>query len=240
MTSSESEMIERIRNDPEQPVQWRNADCATIPEWSTLDYWETNVPANWPVDIEMGGNYNEGGTRRITDLPFVEYLKYLRTYKPRDPILYLAQNDIPNTIQKDIEWPSLCTTPIPNVSEGKLYTTNLWMGPAGSGSPLHTDPLANLLLQIVGQKDIVLLNAPRDVVYAGIGVDGKSNQQTNTSPINVFDHDLEGVQAKFPNFRHATVQRTTLKPGDVLYIPKRSWHSTMTDVFSISINAWWR
>jgi hypothetical protein len=168
--------------------------------------------------------------------------------QPPFPVLYLAQNDIPSVLLPDIgPWPTVCTTrtttlvrpdddnttksnttatPIQTIiSEGKLYGTNWWMGPIGSGSPLHTDPLANALLQMVGHKDVALLNGKQhssDMLYAGSGSTRTANttsrssgpptnppkmSQGNTSPIDVFGCLPGGDDAAVPSSSTLMIER---------------------------------
>jgi Cupin-like domain len=310
---SESLFTEHTGRHPDDPVIWNGRRCDALVKWRQLSYLETIIPnlENVLVDVEMGGCYNDPGAERLVDVPLAHYLRYLRQFRlrhqqqqqerhrnsssdPNDPVLYMAQNDIPSVLLPDIgPWPTICTTPTVYarednnnndnltttsttriISEGKLYGTNWWMGPVGSASPLHTDPLANVLLQMVGRKDVALVNGKlhsNDMLYAGqqtIIQQNNHGPQGNTSPINVFwTDDPYRIETQFPQFRPATIQRATLAPGDVLYIPKLCWHATQTttimtttatttttttttsindndgdddDNFSISVNAWWR
>jgi Cupin-like domain len=268
---SESLFTEHIGRHPDDPVIWNGRRCDALVKWRHLSYLETIIPnlENILVDVEMGGCYNDPGAERLVDVPLAHYLRYLRQFRlrhqeqqqqrhrnsssdPNDPVLYMAQNDIPSVLLPDIgPWPTICTTPTAYerednnddnltptsiISEGKLYGTNWWMGPVGSASPLHTDPLANVLLQMVGRKDVALVNGKlhsNDMLYAGQQTIIQQNHhgppQGNTSPINVFwTDDPYHIEAQFPQFRPATIQRATLTPGDVLYIPKLCWHATQT------------
>ena len=45
--------------------------------------------------------------------------------------------------------------------------------------------------------------------------------------------------ARFPRFRRAEPRRATLAPGDVVFLPARTWHHVTSEEASISVNFWW-
>lgn len=207
--------------------------------WQDLDYLVERVTPNHVCDVELGA-YNQG---QIGPMHFVDYVDYIRLWKersrdnpsiPLDHILYMAQNDIPEILLDEIQLPSLCSDG--TIGEGKLYSVKIWMGPGGTLSPLHNDPMENCLMQIVGRKRFYLL--PRttnvDCLYTGSNWD----QQPNTSAVDIENPNL----GRFPRFREAMNDLSTgeLYPGDVLYIPSKMWHAVRSLDFSISVNAWWR
>lgn len=116
---------------------------------------------------------------------------------PEAEIAYLAQHDlfaqIPS-LRLDISIPEYCyTTPPspPPTSHVKPQTPldepllNAWFGPAGTISPLHTDPYHNILTQVVGKK-YIRLYPPREgerVYPRGRGEDGVD--MSNTSEVDV-------------------------------------------------------
>lgn len=212
-----------------------------FPSW---DYWETTVDESTDCHVEIGGNYSQS---QVADIPFVEFLSYLRFFEeqhgrnngdttsastvnttptspPETDLIYMAQNDLFPEIQQQIEIPDFCES----VGEGKLYSTMVWMGPYGCVSPLHYDPLDNVLLQYVGQK-IVYLCAPNSPVQAGA-----EGNQKNTSPLDPEQVIADGgtVDLGF--------QEATLYPGDALYIPKKWYHHVRTIETSVSVNSWFR
>ena len=134
------------------------------------------------------------------------------------------------------------------------YSTMFWFGPRGCISPLHYDPLDNLLMQFVGSKKVILFPATSastctENVKNAIGdanrdantnlwhYAGHNGQQYNTSPIDLLNPDFE----KFPLFVNApTAICCDLEPGDICFIPQRWWHHVTSLDTSISVNAWWR
>ena len=189
-------------------------------------------------------------------------------------LVYLAQNDLPQQLQNDVIIPSFCnTTDIlinsnttigitgqsdvgsasaddsgeDRVGLGRLYSTMLWLGPRGCVSPMHYDPLDNLLCQYVGRKRVILFeptissssssssSSSTSTPWHYAGHDG---QQSNTSPV-----DVENIDAtKYPLFEHhaPTPLAGVLFPGDLLYIPSKWWHFVRSIDTSASANIWWR
>src|SRR6185503_3890356 len=96
--------------------------------------------------------------------------------------------------------------------EQRYQGTSLWLGPAGTISPLHRDRVNVLNVQTVGSKRITLIDACQlPKVY---------NQQSYYSMVDVERPDLE----RFPDFAGATVRSAVLQPGDAVFIPINWWH----------------
>lgn len=236
--------------------------------WKSLDYLNLAVGAETPCYVEIGGSYADADVQK-PEVSFGEYIEYMHKFEerygggedtwpladgkrpPPDEIVYLAQNDCPPALHNDFVLPQLCQDAIfaqeYNVGGGKLYSVMLWLGPRGTVSPLHYDPLDNLLIQMVGKKRVLLY--PRTVglvAREGTAVveeaswtyAGADGMQYNTSPVNV--EDPEASMAKYPLFAAAPQAiECILEPGDVLYIPAKWWHHVRSLSRSVSVNAWW-
>jgi len=163
--------IVRPSFDSQTPILLQNilGTCDAIHFWRSLEYWRHAVDEDQPVEVEIGKSYNSGNRSTIS---FGEYLNYLeasmqiedREYKgiqegglqPDQDVAYLAQNELFPQVMQDIHIPSFCEDAKFGVGDGKLYHTMLWMGPRHTVSPLHYDPLDNILMQIVGWKRVLL------------------------------------------------------------------------------------
>ena len=228
--------------------------------WQDRHYLTDRIGSDQHFDVEIG-HYNKG--ENVT-IPFSQYVEYLNMFEsmygtssvpddnneadslddPPEPssehILYLAQRDLPAALAEDVRIPTLCSDPKFGMGEGKQYQCMFWMGPPFAFSPLHYDPLSNLLIQVVGRKRVILIDPTHpevnpNTLYAG----EEYGQQYNTSSI----HNLDEVdRARFPQAPpvHVVAQQATLHPGDILFIPEKWWHSAKSLDFSISVNSWWR
>jgi lysine-specific demethylase 8 len=248
ISRDEDEIVASLQQyfDQQQPLVLRRyaSGFPAVRRWKSFEYLEQAVDPDVPCDVEIGA-YNQG--QRLT-IAFGDYMQYLRAWRdthgaaengstaPPDQLLYLAQNDLSmfGGLSKDITIPSYCVDG--RLGHGRLYNVMLWLGPRGCLSPLHYDPLDNLLIQVVGRKRVALLSKDADAacVYAGESHD----QQTNTSAVDVESPDLE----RFPRFESVRkhLQSTVLEPGDVLYVPSKWWHHVRSLDWSVSVNVWWR
>ena len=260
------------------------SNCDAIHFWKSLEYWKLAVGEDTPIEVEVGKGYNRG-SERVT-MMFGEYLNYLTLCMEHEnkeyeeyqktgeieqqqtdlEVAYLAQNEMFPQVINDIKIPEFCDDAKYTVGEGKLYHSMLWMGPRHSLSPLHYDPLDNLLMQICGYKRVLLFPPDKedDDEEDEKELDDKERMarmmkratqtkiddeqtwhyagagkdgQYNTSAVDIENPDVE----KFPNFKAAPIPyQCILGPGDVLYIPSKWWHHVRSLEFSVSANAWWR
>lgn len=235
----------------QQPVVLKGfaSEFPAVQKWQSFDYLEQAAGVDVPCDVEMG-SYNSGDKLTIS---FGEYMQYLRLWHqtyggtaaaasggsdemPADQVLYLAQNDLTafGGLPNDVPIPSFLGGG--RVGHGRVYSSMLWLGPRGCVSPLHHDPLDNLLMQVVGRKRVSLLPKLTDPSCLYVGQE--HDQQNNTSAVDAEEPDL----ARFPMFESvlAEIRSTTLDPGDALYIPSQWWHHVRSLDLSISVNVWWR
>mmetsp|Transcript_9371 Transcript_9371/g.16022 ORF Transcript_9371/g.16022 Transcript_9371/m.16022 type:complete len:297 (+) Transcript_9371:81-971(+) len=228
-----------------------NSKCDAIYFWRSIQYWQAAVPENTPVDVELGRSYNTGNRVSMKFGDYLDYLSKITEQEEKDTeqldqqeeVAYLAQNELFAEVRNDIPTPHFCSDGSFNVGEGKLYHSMLWLGPRGTVSPLHYDPLDNLLMQIVGNKRVLLYppdkgngrdnNNSGSWHYAGL-----NGNQYNTSAVDVEHPDYE----EHPNFQSApTPYECEIGPGDLLFIPSKWWHHVRSfSKWSASANVWWR
>ncbi|KAI7236005.1 Clavaminate synthase-like protein [Hortaea werneckii] len=219
------------------------------------------------VPIELGKLYTDKDwSQRL--MSFAEFTKKcLLPSRPRE-VGYLAQTDLFDLIpalKADIMTPDYCwSTPPASTDEATLKTAglssapslsepivNVWLGPSGTRTPLHTDPYHNILCQVVGFK-YVRLYAPHETpkLYP-FGVDEKGINMENTSQVDISAHvacllgrnvdakELGEVDREFPKFKEAQYQEVILNPGDCLYVPLGWWHYVESLTTSFSVSFWW-
>ena len=101
----------------------------------------------------------------------------------------------------------------------------LWIGPAGTFTPLHHDLTNNLLVQVVGHKRLHLLPP------------GETGKLANTRHVFSDVHDVEDEArlSAFPQARSARRFVVDLGPGDALFIPVGWWHQVRSLSFSVTL-----
>jgi hypothetical protein len=215
------------------------------------------------VPIELGRSYvDEGWGQKI--ITFKEFMDHYILHPGSSALAtgYLAQHDlfaqIPS-LREDITIPDYCytSTPPPHHSSplaekhSKLPQLdepllNAWFGPAGTISPLHTDPYHNTLSQVVGRK-YVRLYAPKESekLYAR-GVEDGGVDMGNTSSLDIgvlagwdgSEKERTDARERFPLFREAEFVDCILEEGECLYIPVGWWHYVRSLSVSFSVSFW--
>jgi hypothetical protein len=101
---------------------------------------------------------------------------------------------------------------------------NLWVGPRGAVTPLHFDIANNILVQALGVKEITLAPA---LAYPFLYSEGAG-----------FYSDVDPTIEDGSTGAHSVWMRTTLFPGDALFIPAAwsHWVYSKTAAVSISFN----
>jgi len=217
--------------DPEKPV----IISGCMDDWPAMKgphKW--NVPylvkiaGPRTVPIEIGRNYtSDHWTQQLmTVKEFAD--KYLKA--DATEVGYLAQHQLLDqvpSLAQDICIPDFCYT-----GEEDDVDVNVWIGPQGTVSPLHTDPKHNVLCQVSGSKYIVLYPAEStEYLYPH-----PTPLLFNTSRIDLQDVDYE----KYPNFVKAEGYHLILNPGEMLYIPPGVWHFVKSLDTSFSVSFWWK
>jgi len=251
-----------------QPVIIKNAinhwpACNERP-WNSPSYLlSKTIGGRRLVPVEVGRSYVDSGWGQKV-ISFREYLEdFVIDPGPEAGIGYLAQHDLLSQIpalRNDISIPDYCYATMPPPHESSPHAKqhaalpkledpllNAWFGPAGTISPLHTDPYHNILAQVVGRK-YVRLYAPREShkLYArGIEEGGIDMQNTSALDVGILEGwdgteaDREAATALFPLYSEAKFVEWILEEGDCLYIPVGWWHYVRSLSISFNVSFWW-
>ncbi|GAB7349370.1 hypothetical protein MBLNU459_g8496t1 [Dothideomycetes sp. NU459] len=232
------------------------------------------------VPVELGRSYtDEDWAQRI--MTFAEYMQSYLLKPSQEPTGYLAQHDLFSQVPglaADTSVPDYCYTTPPPPPPPKTGSTvavptleeplrNAWLGPAGTVSPLHTDPYHNILCQVVGHKYVRLYAPsetsklyPRGIDETGVNMENTSHVDISlvrklygqTSTLNgstpkdglALDGDspsetMANFESQYPQFKDAKYVEGVLSPGECLYIPVGWWHYVESLSTSFSISFWW-
>lgn len=112
--------------------------------------------------------------------------------------------------------------------DDRVATPNgmMWIGPAGTVTPLHHDLTNNLIAQIVGRKRIELAPA------ADVGK--LYNDRHVFSEIADLD-DPRIDLARYPRLAALRLYDVLLEPGEILFVPLGWWHQVKSLDFSVTI-----
>ncbi len=102
----------------------------------------------------------------------------------------------------------------------------IWIGPAGSLTPLHHDLTDNLWVQLVGRKRVIIAS-PAESAKLYNTFDVYSDIPDLTDP----GLDL----GKFPRLADIRLMDVTLAPGEALFLPVGWWHQVRALDFSVSM-----
>ena len=233
-------------------------DWPAMYSWKSPNYWlRKTMNGRRLLPVEIGRRYTDDDWR-LDFMTFKDFLSDFMSTKgsstsgsEKSNVAYLAQHDIFSQIpslQRDVMIPDECYLETPddyrephNVADRSMQVRyldsiekNIWMGPAGTISPLHYDPYHNLLCQVVGTK-YIRLYAPKETskLYPR-----KSSIMRNTSQVDV-EASPDLLDASFPNFKEAKYIDGYLRTGEMLWLPKGWWHYVRAIETSISVSFWW-
>ena len=199
-----------------------------IAHWPALERWTPDylraavgdAPVEYQGDRQGAGDFELAKDRHKQRLPFRAYLDLIER-TPGNDAYVTAYNSAAN--QAAFAPLMADTRPIAD------YLTPgggmLWIGPAGTFTPLHFDLTNNLLVQVTGRKHVLLVPSTqarflyhRRHVFSDV-------------------HDLEDPARlqRYPLARRATPYAVTLEPGDLLFIPIGWWHQVRALDFSVML-----
>lgn len=237
-----------------------------IDDWPAMSTWHRpahmlrlTLGGRRCVPVEIGESYTHPDWRQEI-MTFHKFMNdYLLLQQPEE-IGYLGQHDLFHQIPallREIITPDYCFSappeitpasrlglpPVPPVDEPQK---NVWLGPKGTRTPLHTDPYHNIFCQVLGYKYVRLYPPHATKSVYPRGVDENGINESNTSRVDLrLDRSKPGYvsidgREAFPLFVMQTdYLEVMVGPGECLYIPAGWWHYIESLTASYSVSFWW-
>lgn len=197
-------------------------------DWPATSLWSIDYLAAKVGSAEItfqGGrdsaaDFELAKDRHIRTMPFDRYLADFVAKNGGNDAYITAYNSGANRAAFAPLMADLGQAPYLSDAEGML-----WIGPAGTFTPLHHDLTNNLLVQIVGAKRLHLLPP------------GETERLANNRHVFSDVHDIEDPMrtSLFPQAREARRFVVDLRPGDALFIPVGWWHQVRSLSFSVML-----
>ncbi|KLO18828.1 Clavaminate synthase-like protein [Schizopora paradoxa] len=234
--------------------------------WSSKSYFKEIAGQGRIVPVEVGADYRtDSWTQKMMDWEsFLDYLWPSETGgSSSGEVIYLAQHNLfkqfpelsadivkPDYVYCSLDPPEFFPHYKPPSNDDQLVS-NVWLGPAGTVSPAHTDPYFNVYVQVVGHKTVWLAPPTAQVAMSAFPDPSSSSSSnpaqnhenpsmSNTSRLDIFaasDCDADGMI----EFRRDVVPHamsSVLGPGDMLFFPPGWWHAMRSEAVSFSVSMW--
>ncbi|KAI8111435.1 hypothetical protein M9435_003936 [Picochlorum sp. BPE23] len=214
-------IIDYMSREKPVVISHMGVDWPAYTRWNSRAYWRS-IAMYRTVPVEVGKDYMAPEWTQ-TLMSFSKFLNHM-TDRDRDDLVYLAQHQLLEQIpelKQDIIIPDYCH------ATGDVVSINAWIGPAGTVTPIHSDPHHNVFCQIVGYK-YLRLYAPEYASDLQLDTDGLTH---NTSTIDIEKDDNP--------LTHVPCVECTLAPGDALFIPRGFFHYVKSLTPSASVSIWW-
>ena len=172
----------------------------------------------------------KGGEHKMT---FSQYVKLITSNSEEAKKLYLQQvriQDLMPSLHDDIN------IIIKTFKEATFSYPQLWVGTCHSLVPLHYDQPNNFLIQIYGEKRVLLFSPKQS---KKLYMHPFHYRIVHTSQIDSYIDVNKPNLSIFPKLQDAEFIEVILKAGDILYIPPYWWHQVQGLSLNISITYRW-
>jgi len=134
-------------------------------------------------------------------------------------------SNFPASFQRDYQVPPYC-------AGAAHLRAKVWIGKAGTVTPIHRDVPHNLHVHLTGRKRWLLFPPGHGSRMYSHGL---FSGMPNFSRIDPERPDY----GRFPRFRGLTALGGGVDPSETLFIPRGWWHHTRTLEDAVSMNFWW-
>jgi hypothetical protein len=170
---------------------------------------------------------------QMQSMTFADFLQHT-TASHGPPHFYLHRQSL------DLHLPELRDEIVvpEQIRDFRTLIISLWMGPAGSITPIHHDFTDNFFVQVRGRKRVILFRPePEAAFYRMPFRAGNGRPSWHISRVGSLESENREA---FPRFETADVIDVVVEQGDLLYIPAFFWHEVHSlDSPSISLSYWW-
>jgi len=154
----------------------------------------------------------------------------------------------------------ILTPPWVTASNMTLLSPSLWLASGRVATGYHYDAPDNMLVQLAGEKEVVLLRPPevKNLYYveaqdveakvellpnSSVALKGIAQSNRSSSGHSMIDLTNPAAAKRFPRYSRASGLTCQIKTGDVLYIPSFWHHAVVTqpdeDCSGFSLNLWY-
>jgi hypothetical protein len=133
--------------------------------------------------------------------------------------------NFPATFQQDYRVPPYCVG-------APHLRAKVWLGKAGTVTPLHRDVPHNLHVHLAGRKRWLLFPPGQSSRFYPRGL---FSGMPNFSYVDPEQPDYD----RYPRFHGMTAFGATLNSGETLFIPHGWWHHTRSLDNAVAMNFWW-
>lgn len=214
---------------PNRPVVLRQLAATSHPVLKWTPEYLSSVIGDEPVEVmsarDSDADYEVNCETHRSWMPFADYVDLITDGRQSNDVYLVANNHFfrhhaAETLWKELDFQCDYLDPTARSPE----TVFLWLGSAGTVTPLHFD-LANVLyVQVFGRKQFTLVSPLEGpLLYNRIGV---------YSPVDPLAPDYDA----YPLFESVRPLRCVLEPGDALFLPVTWWHHVEAIEVSISLS----
>src|SRR5439155_16729231 len=132
--------------------------------------------------------------------------------------------NFPPGLERDYRVPPYC-------ERAAHMRAKVWVGKAGTVTPVHRDVPNNLHVHLTGRKRWLLFR-PAD--SSGMYPRGLFSGMPNFAHVDPEHPNYE----RYPRFREVRPLAGIVNPGEALFIPRGWWHHTRTLDDAVSMNFW--
>ena len=214
---------------PRQPVILTGMTAGWLPpeEW-TLDRMATRHGAAHVIAAALsGGTLLDDRTTGVVfrRVALGDFVASLRGPGAAAHYVMAPVSNFGPTLAHDYRVPTYCNG-APHVR------AKVWVGKAGTVTPVHRDVPHNLHVHLTGRKRWLLF-PPRDA--ARMYPCGLFSGMPNFAHVDPERPDYD----RYPRFREASPIGGVVNPGETLFIPHGWWHHTRVLDDAVSMNFWW-